>query len=90
MSCGEPSFVPDHLLALSSGSTPFAIVPGPAKPSDEGRPEPGATDPFSAWAKVREAALAPVEAIAAELYTASAPDLFMLVVAGRQLRQALG
>ena len=50
----------------------------------------GATDPFSAWAKVREAALAPAEAIAAELYTASAPDLVMLVVAGRQLRQALG
>ena len=50
----------------------------------------GATDPFSAWATVREAALAPAEAIAAELYTASAPDLVMLVVAGRQLRQALG
>ena len=50
----------------------------------------GATDPFSAWAKVRESALAPAEAIAAELYTASAPDLVMLVVAGRQLRQALG
>jgi len=50
----------------------------------------GATDPFSAWAKVQEAALAPAEAIAAELYTASAPDLVMLVVTDCQLRQALG
>jgi NAD-specific glutamate dehydrogenase len=50
----------------------------------------GATDPLPAWVKVREAAFAPAETIAAELRTASAPDLAMLVVAGRQLRQALG
>ena len=31
-------------------------------------------NPLSAWAKVREAAFAPAEAIAAELRTASAPD----------------
>jgi hypothetical protein len=50
----------------------------------------GATDPLSAWAKIREAAFTPAEAIAAELCTASAPNLAMLVVAGCQLRQALG
>jgi len=50
----------------------------------------GATDPLSGWAKVRETAFAPAEAIAAELRTASAPDLAMLVVADCQLRQALG
>jgi hypothetical protein len=43
-------------------------------------------DPLSAWAKVREAAFASAEAIAAELRSASAPDLAMLVVAGRHLR----
>jgi hypothetical protein len=36
-------------------------------------------NPLSAWAKVREAALASAEAIAAELRSASAPDLAMLV-----------
>ena len=50
----------------------------------------GATDPLSGWAKVREAAFAPAEAIAAELRTASAPDLAMLVVPDGQLHQALG
>ena len=40
--------------------------------------------------RVREAGVRPAEAIAAELRSASAPDLAMLVVAGRQLRQALG
>jgi glutamate dehydrogenase len=49
-----------------------------------------AADPLLAWAKDRAAALAPVDAIAAELRSATAPDLAMLVVAGRQLRQALG
>ena len=47
-------------------------------------------DPIAAWAKEREPALAPANAIAAELRAAAAPDLAMLVVAGRQLRQALG
>jgi len=47
-------------------------------------------DPLEAWAKDRAASLAPAEAIAAELRSATAPDLAMLVVAGRQLRQALG
>jgi len=50
----------------------------------------GATDPLSAWAKVREAALDPAKVIAAELGTASVPDLAMLVIAGCQLRQAPG
>jgi hypothetical protein len=49
-----------------------------------------ATDPLSAWAKVGEAALGPAEVIAAELRTACAPDLAMLVVAGCRLRQAPG
>jgi len=48
-----------------------------------------APDPLAAWAKERAAALAPAEAIAAELRAGAVPDLAMLVVAGRQLRQAL-
>jgi glutamate dehydrogenase len=47
-------------------------------------------DPLSAWADSRGAALAPAEASVAELRAASAPDLAMLVVTGRQLRQTLG
>ena len=47
-------------------------------------------DPIAAWAATRTAQLAPAEAIAAELHAAPAPDLAMLVVAGRQLRQVLG
>ena len=50
----------------------------------------GAEDPVAAWAASRAAQLAPAEAIAAELRAAPTPDLAMLVVAGRQLRQALG
>jgi glutamate dehydrogenase len=50
----------------------------------------GAADPLAAWTALRAAQLAPVEAIAAELRAAPSPDLAMLVVAGRQLRQALG
>jgi len=49
-----------------------------------------APDPLAAWAKERAAALAPAETIAAELRAGAAPDLAMLVVAGRQLHQALG
>jgi glutamate dehydrogenase len=49
----------------------------------------GAADPVAAWAESRDSQLAPANAIAAELRAASAPDLAMLVVAGRQLRQAL-
>jgi hypothetical protein len=47
-------------------------------------------NPLSVWAKVREAVFAPAEARAAELRTASAPDLAMMVVAGCQLGQAQG
>jgi glutamate dehydrogenase len=50
----------------------------------------GAEDPVAAWTATRAAQLAPAEAIAAELRAAANPDLAMLVVAGRQLRQALG
>ncbi|HKS89648.1 MAG TPA: NAD-glutamate dehydrogenase [Stellaceae bacterium] len=50
----------------------------------------GAADPLVAWAEQNLAQLAPADAIAAELRAAAALDLAMLVVAGRQLRQALG
>jgi glutamate dehydrogenase len=50
----------------------------------------GAADPIAAWTTPRTAQLAPAEAIAAELRAAANPDLAMLVVAGRQLRQVLG
>jgi hypothetical protein len=50
----------------------------------------GIGDPLSAWAKVREAVFVPAEPITAELRTAAAPDLAMMVVAGCQLRQAQG
>ncbi|MBV9828416.1 MAG: NAD-glutamate dehydrogenase [Alphaproteobacteria bacterium] len=46
-------------------------------------------DPVAAWTAERAAALAPAEALAAEIRSASTPDLSMLIVAGRQLRQAL-
>ena len=50
----------------------------------------GAPDPVAAWVDSHAAALAPADALAAELRSVSAPDLAMLVVAGRQLRRALG
>jgi glutamate dehydrogenase len=50
----------------------------------------GAADPLAAWAGSRAGRLAPVEDLAADLRAAQNPDLAMLVVAGRQLRQALG
>jgi glutamate dehydrogenase len=49
----------------------------------------GVDDPVAAWADSRAGQLGPAEAIAAELRAAPNPDLAMLVVAGRQLRQAL-
>jgi len=49
-----------------------------------------APNPLAAWAATRASALAPAEALARELRTAVTPDLAMLVVANRQLRQALG
>jgi glutamate dehydrogenase len=47
-------------------------------------------DPLAAWAAEHSAALVPAEALARELRAATTPDLAMLVVAGRQLRHALG
>ena len=47
-------------------------------------------DPLSAWSAAHAAALGPVEPLIRELRTAATLDLAMLVVAGRQLRQALG
>src|SRR4029077_18910013 len=49
-----------------------------------------AKDPVAVWAAARAGALASVEGLARELQAASIPDLSMLVVASRQLRQALG
>jgi glutamate dehydrogenase len=46
-------------------------------------------DPIAAWANAWGSALAPAKAIASELRAADAPNLAMLVVAARQLRQAL-
>ncbi len=47
-------------------------------------------DPIAAWSAAHAAALAPAEPLLRELRAAAAPDLAMLVVAGRQLRHALG
>jgi glutamate dehydrogenase len=47
-------------------------------------------DPLAAWTNEHEAALMPAAALATELRAATTPDLAMLVVASRQLRQALG
>ena len=47
-------------------------------------------DPIAAWVAARAAAVAPAEACARELRAAATPDLAMLVVASRRLRQALG
>jgi NAD-specific glutamate dehydrogenase len=49
----------------------------------------GAADPLGVWVAKQAGALTSVEAVADELRTATTPDLAMLVVAGRQLRQAL-
>ena len=48
------------------------------------------TDPLAAWTQAHAAELVPADAIAADLRAAGAPDLAMLVVAARQLRQMLG
>jgi glutamate dehydrogenase len=69
----------DDLFALQS-ETAFSALQG----SMDG------SEPLAAWTEQRASALAPAEAIAAELRAGAAPDLAMLVVASRQLRQALG
>jgi glutamate dehydrogenase len=50
----------------------------------------GAADPLAEWIATHADGLAPADAIAGELRSATVPDLAMLLVAGRQLRQALG
>jgi glutamate dehydrogenase len=50
----------------------------------------GAEAPIVAWTTAHAGALAAVEGLARELRTAANPDLAMLFVASRQLRQALG
>ena len=55
--------------------------------TSDGAAEP---DPLAAWTATRAASLAATEALARELRAAVTPDLAMLVVATRQLRQTLG
>jgi glutamate dehydrogenase len=47
-------------------------------------------DPLAAWSAARRAPLAAIEPLISELRAAATPDLAMLVVAGRQLRHAVG
>jgi glutamate dehydrogenase len=47
-------------------------------------------DPLAAWVASRAAALAQADAMLRELRAAATPDLAMLVVASRRLRQAMG
>ncbi len=47
-------------------------------------------DPIAAWSAAHATALAPAEPLIRELRVTASPDLAMLVVAGRQLRHALG
>ncbi len=49
-----------------------------------------AADPLAAWTETHAAALVPAATVAGELRASPAPDLAMLVVALRQLRQAAG
>ncbi|HEX3860071.1 MAG TPA: NAD-glutamate dehydrogenase [Stellaceae bacterium] len=75
----------DDLFALQSDLAARALKPG--KAANSGDDPIGAV---AAWAAEQAAALAPAEAMAAELRGTAAPDLAMLVVASRQLRQVLG
>jgi glutamate dehydrogenase len=47
-------------------------------------------DPLAAWSATHAAEIAPADALARELRASAAPDLALLVVAARQLRQILG
>jgi len=49
----------------------------------------GATHPLATWIGGNASLIGPAEAVAAEMRSAAAPDLAMLVVASRQLRQVL-
>ncbi len=52
--------------------------------------EAAAPDPLAAWAAANATTLAPAEVLAREVRATALPDLALLVVAARQLRQALG
>ena len=69
----------DDLLALQADFAQRILASGQAT----------APDPLAAWAAANAAALAPAEALARELRATTAPDLALLVVAARQLRQGL-
>jgi glutamate dehydrogenase len=73
----------DDFYALQADLAERVLKSGGGAARDNG-------DPIAGWAASRAAQLAPAEAIAAELHAVPTPDLAMLVVAGRQLRQALG
>jgi glutamate dehydrogenase len=47
-------------------------------------------DPLADWISAHASVMAPVDAIATELRAGERPDLALLIVAGRQLRQACG
>jgi glutamate dehydrogenase len=49
----------------------------------------GVADPLATWIGDNAGLVGPAEAVAAEMRTVAAPDLAMLVVASRQLRQVL-
>ncbi len=70
----------DDLLALQADFALRILASG----------EAAAPDPLATWAAANAAALAPAEALAREVRTAALPDLSLLVVAARQLRQVLG
>jgi glutamate dehydrogenase len=70
----------DDLLALQSDITRRVLANGHA----------GDPDPLAGWAADNATAFAPAEVLARELRATTAPDLALLVVAARQLRQALG
>jgi glutamate dehydrogenase len=55
-----------------------------------GTAEASADDPLAAWSAAHAADLMSAEAFARDLRASAAPDLAMLVVAARQLRQMLG
>jgi glutamate dehydrogenase len=70
----------DDLFALQADLAARILASGCAAQSD----------PLAAWAASRAGALATADTVARELRGAVSPDLAMLVVASRQLRQTLG
>ena len=76
--------------AVESADRRFLCAAGRSRRARAGRAPTARPTRSPPGPKATPPQLAPAEAIAAELRTAAAPDLAMLVVAGTQLRQALG